>query len=108
MALRYENGVLIPTNTGAPLSAAAKEILTEEIFITILRRLFEEGRFVSNKSGTNYAPAIFALEPEATGPMVSKTALKAAMIRLFVKRRIKIEPYGPPSRGAIRLTEAPL
>jgi RecA-family ATPase len=108
LALRYENGVLVPTNTGAPLSAEAKGLQVEEIFMTLLLRLYGEERFVNNKSGPSYAPAIFALEPEATGAMISKKALQAAMVRLFQKKRIKIEAYGPPSRGLTRLIEAPL
>jgi RecA-family ATPase len=108
LALRYENGVLVPVNTGVPPSGIAKEIIVEEIFMTLLRRLYREERFVNDKIGPSFAPAIFEREPEAAEAIIRKAALRAAMVRLFQKRRIKLEPYGPLSRHLTRLTEAPL
>ena len=108
LVLHYEAGVLVPMATGAPLSEMAKQAQAENVFMIILTRLFEQGRFVGQSKGINFAPAIFAREPEAADAMVSKDRLHAAMIKLFEKKRIIIQPYGEKARGKTRIEEAPL
>lgn len=108
MPLRYQDGVYVPVTDGsAPMDRATRMAEHEQIFLTILRRLFEQQRYVTNTTGANYAPAVFAGEAEARDRMVSKSQLKDAMVRLFQQHRIKLETYGPPSRSRTRIEEAP-
>jgi hypothetical protein len=70
-----------------------------------LDRWKEQGRNVSDKHKANsYAPGRFAKEPEAKAAQVRKHELAEAMERLFRANKIRNEPYGPPSRGWLRLT----
>jgi RecA-family ATPase len=105
LALRYERGVFVPA-AGQSLDRLAKQAKAEEVFMIILRRLFAQGRFVGDRPGVNYAPALFAQEAEATEAMISKEQLKGAMVRLFQKATICKKPYGEPSKGKTRLEEA--
>ena len=52
-----------------------------------------DGRTVSEKSGANYAPHIFSLEPEAKDatPKITKRRLVDAMRRLFAAKRIRVD-----------------
>jgi hypothetical protein len=58
----------------------------------ILRRLFLEGRFVG-EHGPKNAPYVLAREREAKLARVGKSALDAAMRRLFDKGKIRLEDY---------------
>src|SRR5262249_47254426 len=59
LVLRYERGVLVPA-AGEQLDRLAKQAKAEEVFMTILRRLAAQERFVGDRPGINFAPAIFA------------------------------------------------
>jgi RecA-family ATPase len=105
---RYENGVYVPFGGAGTMDRAAKAAQAENVFMAILKRLTEQGRFVGSSAGVNYAPAVFVTEAEATELMVSKDQLKAAMIRLFREKRIRIEEYvGPNYSRKMRIAEAP-
>jgi RecA-family ATPase len=106
--LRYENGIFVPVTNGEPLDQTAKKAQAEAVFMSILKRLSEQNRFVGPNPSINYAPKVFAVEPEATELRISKDQLRAAMVRLFQKKRICIEPYGKPSKGQTRIAEAPM
>ena len=69
----------------------------------LLRRFSKQGRNVSDKTGTSYAPALFAKEAEAKAAKVRKDALAAAMGRLFTANKLHMEPYGYPSRATFRI-----
>ena len=61
-------GVVVPWDYPGQGSAPEKSELEREadrVFIVILTRFTLDGRTVSERSGANYAPHIFALEPEA-------------------------------------------
>ena len=107
IVVRYEHGVYVPVEGGqAQMDQAAKLAMHEHVFMAILRRLFAQGRFVNQVSGISYAPHVFSTEPEAQEKMVSKGQLKAAMIRLFEQKTIRLENFGPPSRGKQRIIES--
>jgi hypothetical protein len=57
-------------------------------------RLTLEGRIVSDRSGSNYAPFLFSQEPEARAAKISKAALAGAMRRLFAAKRIRVDASG--------------
>ena len=75
------------------------------MFLQILRRLAGQNRYVSDKTGTSYAPAIFAQEDLAKRAHMTSKVLAEAMRRLFDADKIWNEPCGKPSRPAFRLME---
>jgi hypothetical protein len=62
-----------------------------------------ENRNVSDKTGTTYAPALFAKEEEAKRILLNSKVLEAAMRRLFKAGKVWNEPNGKPSRLHYRL-----
>jgi hypothetical protein len=60
-----------------------------------LKRRNAQSRTVSDKQGLNYAPAIFAKEPDAIAAEITAKELEA---RLCQAGRIRVEIKGPPSR----------
>jgi hypothetical protein len=62
-----------------------------------------EGRNVTDKKGTSYAPACFAKEQEAKALNLNSKALEDAMRRLFTKNKIHVVTEGPQSRQRSRL-----
>jgi len=101
-------GVVTPweyPDEGSP-GKAASDRKAEDTFLHLLDRLWAQGRYVNDISGSNYAPPVFAREPEAKAARVSKAALVEAMRRLFAFGAIAREEYGPPSRPFRRIKRA--
>jgi RecA-family ATPase len=97
--LRWKNGLFVPAGGVSNLERLAAEQATDLLFMDLLARFSRQGRNVSDKlNASNYAPAIFAGQPEAKAARVSKSALAAAMDRLFAADKIHVESYGRPSR----------
>lgn len=106
MLLRYQNGVFIPEPRGGSLDPQIAEQRAEQVFVTLLSRFTREGRNVSDKKGTTYAPASFAGEQEAKAFKLSKDMLADAMKRLFASGKIRVVTEGPPSKQRSRLVAA--
>jgi len=89
----------------APPSAAKTEAerAADHVFLTLLERLTREGRTVSDRRASNYAPVIFAKEREAKIANVGKAALEDAMRRLFEARRIRTDDSGTGGKKQHRL-----
>jgi RecA-family ATPase len=105
ITLRWKEGLFLPTAAPESLEKLAREQKVDGLFLVLLDRWKEQGRNVSDKPKANtYAPGRFAEEPEAKADHVSKRELAEAMERLFRANKIRSEPYGPPSRGWLRLT----
>jgi RecA-family ATPase len=111
--LRWQNGVYVAEGVGKPEEQAARvlERLAEEdkidqLFLTLLRRFTKQGRKVSDKTGTTYAPAQFVKESEAKKLKATAEALADAMRRLFVAEKIQNVTEGPPSRLRTKIVEA--
>jgi RecA-family ATPase len=103
IVLRWQDGMYLPVPGMASLDQAAHEARADEIFLDLLRRFTKENRFVSDKPGRNYAPALFAKEEEAKREMVTSKAFEAALRRLFKAGTIWNELYGKPSRQSYRI-----
>jgi RecA-family ATPase len=103
IVLRYQDGMYLPMPGMASLSRLAQETKTDEIFLQLLRRFAKGNRFVSDKRGTNYAPALFAREDEAKSEAINSKMFEAAMLRLFKAGTIWNEPCGKPSRPSFRI-----
>jgi len=108
IVVRYTNGLFLPVpGTGAlsTIERAAADAKAEQTFLTLLDRLNRQDRNVSDKpNANNYAPTLFAAETEAKDAGIKKPALEDAMRRLFQADKIRLEPYGAPSRGLQKLT----
>jgi RecA-family ATPase len=103
IVLRYERGLFLPVAGATTLERAAQESTADDVFLTVLRRYSAANRSVSDRTGTNYAPALFAREDEAKRASINGKALTDAMRRLFQAGRIWNQPCGKPSRPALRL-----
>jgi hypothetical protein len=71
----------------------------------LLRRLDGQGRNVSDKVSSSYAPTVFAAEPEAKSVKANKKAFVEAMARLFAANKIKVVNEGRPSHQTHRIVE---
>src|SRR5262249_28664324 len=103
VTLANGDGVGVVTAWDCPDSATPGASKADELFLRILDRLSLEGRQLNNISGPNYAPAVFAQQPEAKAAKIGKAALTEAMQRLFATGTIKMEDCGRPSRPAKRI-----
>ena len=101
--LRYQNGMFLPEVGVLSLDAVKQMEVAKEVFLTLLERFNTANRTVSDKSGKNYAPALFAQENEAMKAGLGKKALEGAMRQLFRDNKIWNEPCGKPSRPAYRI-----
>ena len=75
--------------------------------MALLVRLTFEGRPVSERPGTNYAPAVFANEREAKTAKVGKPALAEAMRGLFYNKRIRVNREVKRAAGMSTLSSSP-
>ena len=98
--MRMTDGRFVATDRTDPAAGRAR---AEAVFIDLLRRFNAEGRNVSDATGTNYAPVLFAREPEAKG--MSKEALRDAMSALFRADRLVIETRRDNGKDRKRLVE---
>ena len=73
-------------------------------FLALLAVFERQGRHVSPKLSSAYAPAVFAKHPGAEG--VSKKAFELAMERLLTAGRIQVDTVGPPSKRSQKLSIA--
>jgi RecA-family ATPase len=103
--LRWKNGVYVPEPRTGSLEQLAADKKIDDLFVDLLRRFKKQGRNVSDKSGTSYAPAIFAKQPEATKAKATSKKLADAMTRLFAANKIKVITEGPPSHPRTKLGE---
>lgn len=101
--LRLANGRFVAAEAASEADRSASSEAAKTAFLALLRRFTAEGRAVADTTGTNYAPALFASEPEADG--MSKADMKGAMAALFRDGRITVKHEGPQSRRRKRLAE---
>jgi RecA-family ATPase len=89
-----------------PTGKAEAERRADRVFLELLDRFQNEGRFVNHRAGPGSAPTTFAKEPEAKTAKITKDMLADAMRRLFSAGAIKAEDYGRPDRPHQRLVRA--
>jgi RecA-family ATPase len=94
--VRWDRGVFVPESSTSPVERAAAKTPIDDAFMRCLDAVSAQGRSVSAKKSSTYAPAVFEAMPEA-GSLKSK-AFMLAMERLLSTRRIKVEVSGPPSK----------
>jgi hypothetical protein len=103
IVLRYQNGLFLPVPGVASLDRIAQEARAKDVFLALLDRFTSANRNVSDKTGTSYAPALFAKEDEAKKALLNSKQLAVAMRDLFREGKIWNEPCGRPSRPAYRI-----
>jgi RecA-family ATPase len=93
--LRWKDGLFLPEAGLSSLEAAATEHKADDVFLKLLARFTANGQNVSHKAQpANYAPRLFAKEPEAKQLPRPKVTLEQAMQRLFREQGIHVETYG--------------
>jgi RecA-family ATPase len=111
MELIRRNGGFIPAAVDAEAAKARERVpgrdaACEARFFGLLAKIDAQGDYVHNTANdpSHYAPAVFAKRPD--GKPFSAPEYTRAMGRLFVAERLRIDPFGPPSRGKRRLVAA--
>ena len=104
LQIRSGDGCFILDGPSGGFENLIVEAKADRVFLELLASHNAQGRDVSDSPGSNYAPALFA----GAGPeRLTKDVLRRAMNRLFVAGRIRVEPFGPPSRRRKRLIIEP-
>ena len=104
--LEWKNGVFVPIEEPGGLDKLEAKQRAEFAFLQCLKRFNDSGRALSaSPTANNYAPTVFAQRPECNG--VTKRGLGGAMERLFEQKKIRVEEYGPKSRGTKKLVIVP-
>jgi len=98
--LTWQDGRFIPHVPS--VDDVATQLETEQTFLSILAKYNDQGRSVSPAPrANNYAPRQMMSHPDAEG--LSRHQLERAMEHLLSAGRLRVEPYGPPSKGHQRL-----
>jgi len=97
--LRWEHGRFVLA--GSEWTSAITNAEVDKLFLDLLEQFTREGRNVTAKKGTSYAPHEFANHADSKG--VKNIAFKKAMDRLLKSGKIKVEEYGPPTRRRSKL-----
>jgi hypothetical protein len=105
MLVRWKDGVYVVVTGQGTLEKLAAEQNVDHLFIKLLRRFTAQGRNVSDKTGTSYAPALFAKQAEAKDPKTTGKQFAESMERLFAANKISVVTEGPPSHPRTRLVE---
>jgi len=108
IVLRWKDGLFLPERGMSSLEVAVAEKTADEMFLKLLTRFTQNGQNVSHKNQpANYAPRLFAKEPEAKNLPRAKTALEEAMQRLFREQKIHVETYGRHSYERLAMGAKP-
>jgi hypothetical protein len=94
----------VPVGGVTYLEKLAAEQKADEIFYAQIIQFTKQGRNISIKrNAPTYAPTEFSKEKAAKDAKLRKPDLEAAMRRLLAAGKIRVEHYGPPSRGWTKL-----
>ena len=102
VVLEWRNGLFVPPATMMTVERAAREQAVDLAFLTALRRLLGQNQDIS-PGKTSTLSASKAMKGAAETKGMRDSELFEAQQRLLDSGQIKIEPYGPQSRGAKRL-----
>ena len=105
LVVRYQTGAFVLDDPMAgPTNWLDREIAADrvdQLFLNLLARFTVQARAVSHQIGRNYAPSLFAQEPEAKG--VTMAGFRMAMTRLFAADKLAVVEEGSASRKRSRL-----
>lgn len=103
IGVRWVDGVFVPLSPETGLDKMAAAAKSERVFLKLLREFSQEGRSLSDKVSSAYAPTLFAKSGRAEG--CTKRILAGAMETLFVAGKIKMIEGGSPSRPTRTMIE---
>jgi RecA-family ATPase len=110
MELIYRDGGFIPAAVDAEAAklrqrGPGRDAACEQRFLELLAKIAKQGGYVHDSPNDlgHYAAEVFSKRPD--GRPFSKPEYTRAMARLFTAERLRLEPFGPPSRGRYRLAE---
>jgi RecA-family ATPase len=103
IVLQYRHGLFLPVEGVTSLDQAARDAKADDVFLDLLARFTKQNRYVCDKTGTSYAPSLFAKEDVARESGLTSHNLAGAMRRLFASGKIWNEPHGKPSRPQYRI-----
>ena len=104
ITLKWKNGLFLPVAGTTGLEKLATEQAAEQLSLTLLDTFNQQCRNTSAKpNAPTYAPTLFAKEKQARDRGIRKHAFEVAMRSLFTADKIRLESYGPPSRGTSKL-----
>lgn len=92
IGLTWTSGVFITDK----FQAEDRNVKAERVFLNLLNQLAKQGRKVSAKPSSMFAPKVFSEMPGNEG--VSKKALQRAMESLLGREVVRVEEEGPPSK----------
>jgi RecA-family ATPase len=99
IVVRWKEGLFLPVPGMTSLDRATHEHEADQLFLQLLDRHTQQCQYTSNKAkSNNYAPTVFAKEPEARRRF-RKEDFEGAMRRLFAANKIVVKPHGSPSKG---------
>lgn len=96
LTLRYKDGAFQCEGIGMALDAVTATTKADRVFMKLLRACHENGQRVNPNAGINFAPNVFALNPDAEG--VTSLGFKDAMKRALMSGAARTQSKGPPSR----------
>jgi RecA-family ATPase len=106
MTVRWQNGVFVPEPRAGSQERMDADHRAENMFLALLRRFADQGRNVSDKKCSTYAPSMFANDAAAKAAGISKKDFTDAMGRLFASGEIRMITEGSPSRPRSKMVEA--
>ena len=104
LTIRWSAGAFVFEEGGVSTKPKLAASAVDETFMRLLVEYSAQGRPLSDLGGRNYAPALFAKDPERNG--ATKVAFASAMTRLFRAGRIIGTESGPPTRRRRELRPA--
>lgn len=100
LRIKWQAGAFVADQAGGdPLTSLDARLAQDRVdktFLDLLTRYTSQGRAVSDSTGANYAPALFAKDPQAGG--ITKSGFAHAMNRLFARGAIAVDTVGPASK----------
>jgi RecA-family ATPase len=96
ITLEWKSGLFLPLASASPFERAARE---QEAMDKIKAAVKSGQRLSPNKYARNYPPAVLK------GNGLSKAELETALNKMLQNGRLKVESYGPASRGWEMLVE---
>ena len=104
IGLTFRDGAFVVDALDAGDTALDSGAKAERVFLKLLGLLASQGRHVSHKPSSAYAPTVFEKHPDAEG--VRKRAFQGAMEALFARGDITVGEDGPQSRRRFFIMEA--
>ncbi len=99
--VRWPDGMFKLDMGDSGFERLAAESHVDDVFLKLLQQFERQRRTVTDKTGTSFAPKVFANHPSNEG--IASKAFTHAMKRLLTSGKILIVWDGPPSKRRSRL-----